>query len=281
MSRGGIRGTAETILEPIREKCPIRSKPVSGKLVGEDLYFKYTGYHHDVHLQPDWDAGGYKTGCNAFVGWYSRAIKTGMNFGGFDFEGPLRKLGKQHAWVRSSSGYQPQYGDICMHDKDAKGKDIVHTSVSLGVADGTWKRLNAGQGGPASGADIIAVSSGPWSSTLLKGWVDIDSLVPAPQPVPSWVLGWWEVTFKGDTYYYYLDLKQQAKWSEYQPRDTMTPMLATDGGTGAFTATNHGEVTVRWRSGTVEKFNRAMVGSGDTMQGTSNGRDPISAEKMD
>jgi hypothetical protein len=273
----GIRAKAEEILEKVRKKCPIYSKPK-----GDNSYYTYTGYNHDIDLQPNWNAGGYKTGCNAFVGWYCRAIGSPVYLGGFDFEGPLRKIGKQHAWVRPSSGYQPRYGDMCLHGGvDKKGNPVLHASVSLGVDKGNWDRLNAGQGGPKMGADIIAVSSGPWSPALLKGWVDIESLIPAPQPPPGWIQGWWQVTFRGDTYYYYMDLKYQAKWSEVKPWDLMGPMLSTDGGTGAYSVTNRGEVTLRWRSGTVEKFQRDMYSSGEAMRGTGSGGDPISAEKMD
>jgi len=222
MGREGIRAKAETILAPITRQTPIFSNKLQG---GEDFYARYTGGLTHQTLQNNWDTinpktgkKGIMTGCNAFVGWYSRKIGT-IYLGGFYIENDLRKVGMQHAWVRSSSGGHPRYGDICLH---ASG---LHVSVSLDMLGGLWERLNAGQGGPNRGADVIDVSRDVWGPDTLKGWVDIEAYFPQAAPVPDWLLGWWEVEFRGDTYYYYFDLTHQVKWSEYRPRDLMTPQL--------------------------------------------------------
>ena len=150
MSREGIRAKAEKILGPIVKQTPIFSSQPKN---GEDLYARYTGGLTHNTLQNNWNTinpktgkKGIMTGCNAFVGWYSRSIGT-IYLGSFYLEDDLRKAGMQHAWVISSSGGQPRYGDICQH---ASG---LHTSVSLDMIGGNWPRLNAGQGGPGRGAD--------------------------------------------------------------------------------------------------------------------------------
>lgn len=276
MSREGIRGKAETILDPIIKETPIFSnQPKNGK----DLYARYTGLTHQT-LQNNWNTvnpktgkKGIMTGCNAFVGWFSRMIGT-TYLGGFYPEDELRKIGMIHAWVKGASGGQPHYGDICLH---ASG---LHVSVSLDVKGGTWWRLNAGQGGPGRGADVIDVSSGAWVAGTLKGWVDLEAYFPTPEPVPDWLQGWWEVAFRGDTYYYYFDVTHQVKWSEYPPRDTMIRMTATDGGVGTFSTTDQGHVTIRWRSGNVEKYSRASSSRGEKLSGTWNESASITAERM-
>jgi hypothetical protein len=274
MARVGIRAKAETVLGPIVKRVPIYSNQLQN---GEDQFARYTGGLTQDNLEKNWNTvdpktkkKGMKTGCNAFVGWYSSQIGK-LYLGGFYIEEDLRKAGKVHAWVRAAAGGQPRYGDICLH---ANG---LHVSVSLDMVGGTWERVNAGQGGPKRGCDVIDVSRGTWASTALKGWVDIDALSPQEAPVPDWLQGWWAVEFRGDPYYYYFDVTHQVKWSEYRPRDTMTRMMAIDGGVGTFSVTSGGEVTVRWRSGTVEKFTKS---SGDSLRGTSNDREPISAERM-
>ena len=91
------------------------------------------------------------------------------------------------------------------------------------------------------------------------------------------MLGWWQVAFRGDTYYYYFDLTHQVKWSEFRPRDTMMRMLATDGGAGSFTVKDGDEITIKWRSGNVETFTRS---SGNAITGEWNESAPISAVRM-
>ncbi len=268
---------AEKILEPITRQVPIYSNQPKN---GEDLYARYTGGLTHQRLQDNWNTinpktgkKGIMTGCNAFVGWYSRAIGT-TYLGGFPIEDDLRKVGMHHTWVKSTSGGQPRYGDICLHSSG------LHVSVSLDFKGGDWARLNAGQGGPGRGADVIDVSTGVWNNGALKGWVDIEAYLAPAEPVPNWLLGWWEVEFRGDTYYYYFDSAHQAKWSEYRPRDTMMRMLATDGGVGTFVATNRGDVTIRWRSGSVEKFNRVLLASDEKMEGKWNDSAQITAVRM-
>src|SRR5438128_2367066 len=145
MAREPIREKAEKILTPILNETPIYSNKLKD---GVDLYKRYTEGLTQQNLENNWNTvnpktgkKGIKTGCNAFVGWYSRQIGT-IYLGGFYLYDELRKVGMQHAWVRSSSGGQPRYGDICLH---ASG---WHVSVSLDMVGGSWERVNAGQGGP-------------------------------------------------------------------------------------------------------------------------------------
>ena len=262
-----VRAKAKGLLQPVLGQVPILSNDQSkGK-----LYTNYTGYTQD-YLEEWWDVKKKPlTGCNAFVAWYSRSL-LGNNLGGFQLDQILKGLNELHTWVKSSSGYEPRYGDICLH----AGRG--HMSICLGIGGGRRKAVQGGMGGPRLRYDSIDTSDDPWNPSAIEGWVDIESYRAQTDNVPDWLQGWWEVTFRGDTYYYYFDLKRQVKWSEMQPRDIFTPMLATDGGVGTFS--NAGtEVTVRWRSGTVEKFT-ATGQEFDTMNGTWNGSERITAARM-
>ena len=180
MAREGIRKKAEAILDPITKQVPIYSDQ---KRNGVDLYARYTNLTQ-TRLEEDWDTinkktgkKGQLTGCNSFVGWYCGQLGT-VNLGGIDIEANLRGAGMQHAWVKSSAGREPRYGDMCQHNSEG-----AHTSISLDMEGGSWPRLNAGQGGPGMRKDVIDVSRGAWASGVLKGWADIDSLAKA-EPVP-------------------------------------------------------------------------------------------------
>ena len=262
-----VRAKAKALLDPVLRNVPILSTDKSNG----GLYTKYTGYTQE-YLEEWWDVKKKAlTGCNPFVGWYSGNL-LGSNLGGFQLDTILKGLGKLHTWVKSSSGYQPGYGDICLHT--GRG----HMSICLGISGGRRKAVQGGMGGSRLRYDSIDKSDDPWNPSAIEGWVDIESYRAQKDNVPDWLQGWWEVTFRGDTYYYYFDLKRQVKWSEMRPRDIFTPMLATDGGVGTFS--NAGtEVTVRWRSGTVEKYTATGQDFG-TMNGTYNGTETITAERM-
>ncbi|MFL6972432.1 MAG: hypothetical protein ACJ8F2_11000 [Xanthobacteraceae bacterium] len=133
-----VRAKAKALLDPVLRKVPILSTDKSDG----GLYAKYTGYTQE-YLEEWWDVKKRAlTGCNPFVGWYSGNL-LGNNLGGFQLDTILKGLGKLHTWVKSSSGYEPGYGDICLHT--GRG----HMSICLGIGGGRRKAVQGAWAVPA------------------------------------------------------------------------------------------------------------------------------------
>ena len=114
-----------------------------------------------------------------------------------------------------------------------------------------FSALAAGQGTPASGGVIF-----------------------------TWLPGWWKVTWRGDTFFYFFERNGQVKWTPFPPVST-THSIATPRDTGTYTCAAGNAVTIQWgATGSVEAFHRVLVTIEDEMRGTWNGREPLSAEKL-
>src|SRR5215813_8200393 len=170
-----VRAKAKALLQPVLGQVPI----VSTDQTKGALYTKYTGYTQK-YLEEWWDDGKPLTGCNAFVGWYSGNL-LGANLGGFQLDTILKGKGKLHTWVKSSSGYEPRYGDICLHT--GRG----HMSICLGISGGRRKAVQAGIGGPSLRYDSIDTSDDAWTPSSIEGWVDIESYKAQKDNVPDWL----------------------------------------------------------------------------------------------
>jgi hypothetical protein len=212
------------------------------------------------------------TTCNEFVGWFGRTLGSKDYLGRFDIDTYLAKVGKGHAWVPSAKGARPKYGDIVRFQS-------FHMGVSLDFDGDKWNTVESGQGGPKSHRDIIKRKQTTYDGTKLKGWVDIELYFVS---APEWLVGWWEVTWRAQTYYYYFDRNFQVRWTQILPQVTSQPPgHAND--TGTFTVEGWGQVSTRWRaSGSVEKLRRvaACVTADEQMEGKWNGTEPITAVKM-
>lgn len=268
-----IRDRAEEILSVV---------PPIGQQINSDgptaaLFTKLTGVTHET-LVKNWSGGGIMTCCNAFVGWYASQLGSKQYLGRFDLEQYLPKIGMGHTWVKSTADVRPKYGDICRHT-------AFHVGVSLDFDGEIWNHVDAGQGGPKAGHDILkrTRSAQPYDYKKLQGWIDIElffgSAGTATGPIPEWLLGWWEVTWRAEAYYYYFDRSHQVKWTQSRPRDTSKPpMLAND--TGSVTVEVPSSVMIRWgATGSVEKFTRPLT-NGDPMEGTWNDQESLTAETM-
>src|SRR5207249_11751604 len=169
----------------------------------------------------NWAKGGMLTCCNEFVGWYAARLGSQKYLGRFDLETFLPSNGKAQSWVKSNEDARPEYGDICRHT-------AFHVGIALDFDGDIWTHVDAGQGGPNAGHDIIKRTRGSalYDYKKLQGWINIERYFdPTAQtvPVPSWLLGWWNITWRGQTYYYYFDGNYQVKWTRIVPINTLQP----------------------------------------------------------
>lgn len=165
-------------------------------------YAEMTGLTHK-RLTDNWAGGGIMTGCNGFTGWYGTKLGSKTYLGGFDLEGIVKKAGKPQAWVLSTAGNRPQYGDILRHAS-------FHVDVALDFEGERLWRAAGGQGGKKAGCDMIKRVKGAtdYDPKKIVGWIDIDLYfgeAGAQQgiAVPDWMLGWWQITEGQSIYYYY------------------------------------------------------------------------------
>jgi hypothetical protein len=161
------------IYDDIRDRAKdlLKEVPPLGQQINSDgptaaLFTKRTGMTHAT-LVKNWEGGGIMTSCNAFVGWFGRALGSKDYLGRFDIEKFLAKIGKDYAWVPASSGARPKYGDIFRPKS-------FHMGTSLDMIGDTWNTVEAGQGGPKSGRDIIKRKQAAFDTDQLQGWVDLE-----------------------------------------------------------------------------------------------------------
>jgi hypothetical protein len=233
------------------------------------------------------------TGCNAFVGWYAKtlAVKLGVelkhNLGIFAFAHPefdgkktiqplLPGIGRMDAWVESAKGRRPKPGDILRHV-------ILHVDVAIGFdkSDKRLIRIAAGQGSPERGYDVLRRVTGDsdYSWAKLQGWIDIDRFFGANVPVPSWLPGWWRVTWRGQTYYYYIDGSREARWTQTRPADPTQPLLGGND-TGSVWVETGTSFTITWRTTqSVEEFSLLPYEPAQ-VEGMWNSKEKIEAQKL-
>ena len=276
----------------IRERAKeiLKEVPEPPKQIESDrdraLFARLTGTSHDT-MWKNWLGGGIMTACNGFVGWYGAQLGSGKYLGRFDLETYLPTIGKGHAWVKSTQDAQPKFGDICRHT-------AFHVGVALDFDGDIWSHADAGQGGPIrdkdkkliGGRDVLKRTRGtkPYDFTKLQGWIDLelyfDSTTVALGPSPEWLVGWWDVTWRRQSYYYYFDRNSKVKWTQIMPRSTSQPPLAASD-TGNVEVEIPNSISIRWNaSGSVEKFSRVFATTDEQMRGTWNEKEPLIAVKM-
>lgn len=285
-----IRDKAQKILEVVPEGRIIKSNENPPSYVND--FYKFTGTSHLV-LMANWVGGGRMTACNGFVNWYARqlGIKDISNW--FELKKSLIAVNKQHAWVKSSANApRPKYGDILKHA-------ILHVDVAIGFNSNILHRVAAGQGDGSQYSmhprprppelisreyDVLmrVQGKGPYNWQNLEGWLDIELYFGTGSQsgqVPSWLVGWWRVTWRGQTYYYYFGDNLEVRWTQDKPSSTTQPPISAND-IGDFTLELFG-VATRWRTtGSVEQFRSVYNANDQRMQGTWNGTEPIFAEKM-
>ena len=243
-------------------------------------FVKMTGTSQAT-LEANWKTGGIMTTCNAFTGWFGRELGSKDYLGRFDLEQMVKKWGKEHAWVSASSGAQPKYGDIFKAKK-------FHVGISLDFEGGMWNTAESGQGGSRTGYDIIKRKQTPWDPGAMQGWVDIDVLLgsgasasaqKSSAPVPEWLPGWWVVSWRHESYYYFFDRNFGVSWTLVKPSSpSQPPAGARDKGTVTMEPLN--VVSILWgATGTVEKLVKTPT-TNEQMGGTWNGKEALTAVRL-
>lgn len=226
------------------------------------------------------------TSCNGFVGIYGASIgltdqTTANSLGKFRLDQWLKKWGKSHAWVPSTAGARPKFGDIF------ELAPRPHEGISLDFDGDLWNTAEGGQGGSKMGFDIIKRKQARQISDVvtndkaetLKGWVDIERFLNGPPPttVPSWLPGWWSVPWRGRTFFYFFDSNFTASWTFAKPvSNALAPMTFDD--TATVTFDDAKSITLKWsKTGSVEQFSAATESS---LVGTWNAAEPLIATRM-
>ncbi len=226
------------------------------------------------------------TSCNGFVGIYGASIgltdqTTANSLGKFRLDQWLKKWGKSHAWIPSTAGARPKFGDIF------ELAPRLHQGISLDFDGDLWNTAEGGQGGSKMGFDIIKRKQARQISDVvtndkaetLKGWVDIERFLNGPPPttVPSWLPGWWSVPWRGRTFFYFFDTNFTASWTFVKPvSNALAPMTFDD--TATVTFDDAKSITLKWsKTGSVEQFSAATESS---LVGTWNAAEPLIATRM-
>jgi len=254
-----------------------------------------TNTNHTLLLANWLGVNGIMTACNGFVGWYAGRLGIAGITNWFKLFQALAGGPHSDAWVPASTkGARPKPGDILRHS------NAFHVDVAIGLKGNILRRVGAGQGDgtmyslhdPKRDPKIRALEydclrrvdgSGPYNWQNLEGWLDIDLFFretdATADAVPDWLVGWWRVTWRGMTYFYYFDQNHEAKWTEIQPPLTTFPPLAAND-TGDFTADQFSVIAVRWRTTqAVETLRPKYASSGNEMTGMCDG-DRMTAVKL-
>jgi len=264
-----IRDQARGILLGIPDRVSSLDNPA--------LFSSLTGVSQ-AYLESEWKRGSGVTTCNAFTGAYARRLGSHIPLGTFWPETTLARAGKAHAWVPAGSGRNPGLGDIFVVQRHEPGQsfDVLHAGVVLDCRGATWTTIEAGQGGPRMGCDLILRKAGAFNRGKLKGWVDIDALFhgvraaeeTGARPVPTWLPGWWQVVWQGRSYFYNFDAGNGVRYSKAGVGGAIN-------GTGQVRLDGEYSFTIHWpASGTVERFELDSAGR---MRGRLNNTDPIYA----
>lgn len=287
-----IREKASKVLSPITDE-------VQSKRDAAEFSRLTNGMTHD-QLQKQWEntkqTHTLRTVCIDFVGWYAGQMGIDMMSsipakardpkldGYFALEQTLKKSGKGHAWVSAAQGGRPQCGDILRHK-------VFHVDVAFGYEDGVLVRIAGGQSRHPRPTNDVSKEfdnvkrvrgNGLYNSGDLEGWLDLERYFePPPAPIPTWVVGWWEVTWRGAGYYYYLGPDGSARWTQTPPTlRTPPPPFKSGPQMGRLTFAVPNSVTIRWfDSGSVEVFTRDP--NANEMTGKWNGSERIEASKIE
>jgi hypothetical protein len=218
-----------------------------------DTFFTWTGYTHS-ELRQSWrdNMNGPKllTACGGFASKFAGLIGIKGIASFFELEKSLLDAGKAHAWVRASSGADPQVGDILRHT-------AYHVDVAAGWEGRKLKRVAAGQSWhPRPTKSVEAefdclkwvTGKSNYSSANLQGWLDLDlffGAAPSVGPTLGWLNGWWKV-WDGKTYFYYFGPNGVVQYTYTQPLNTNGPPKHPNN-TGSYTFTPPSQLVITWR----------------------------------
>ncbi len=157
LSSNDFRARAIKLLAPL----PPSPQEITSNGPQRNLFTQMTGLTQEM-LQDAWAKGKNLTSCNAFTGWFSRAMGSKAYLGRFDLDAYAKK-----SWVSASSGRTPRYGDILRFK-------TFHVGIALDLVDGVLHTAEGGQGGPKRGFDAIKRKQMPWDPSKFTGWVDLE-----------------------------------------------------------------------------------------------------------
>lgn len=280
-------GASNSRLEPVPQSIRAKAQAFLNAFPHSDvtskyhggLFTTYTGLRHQEDLVDKWKAGSFVTSCNGFVANYGTYLGLGKQFSLGDFWIDTRLPNdKKHAWVRAGAGKDPRPGDTFYIDQPNPGKGFnrLHMGIVVSCAGGVWNTIEGGQGGPGLNPPMDIIRRKSEVKHGVKGWVDIQALFPSPysrpetgaRPVPTWLAGWWQVSWRNSLYFYKFEAGNTVRYSKQGIGGAIA-------GVGNFQMTSESSLTVNWpASGTVERFEVAVPGS---MRGRWNNTEQIFA----
>jgi hypothetical protein len=215
------------------------------------------------------------TGCNQFAGQII-LLAGGPNLAGISLRNSLDMAGKPNAWKTPGGGAMPKTGDVLDFGQ--------HIGMCYNKADGSYGTIEGGQGGPNTGYDIVNIGKSPFSKVV--GWADIDIVfgaAAADETAPSWLSGWWTLTWSGTKYWYYFGkggFVQYQKSPPGNPKEPANPNAKHDA--GSYKMTGADSAHVKWRiTGSFEDWTRdAPSGGKEKMTGLYNGSETLYATKL-
>jgi hypothetical protein len=100
---------------------------------------------------------------------------------------------------------------------------------------------------------------------------------PPPTSLPIFLLGWWEVPWRGRIFFYLFEPNFKASWTFTKPTSKAFAPLKFDD-TATVTIDSARSFTLKWSAtGSIEKFQQISPGH---MAGMWNGVEPLVATKM-
>jgi hypothetical protein len=99
-------------------------------------------------------------------------------------------------------------------------------------------------------------------------------------PVPAWLLGWWQVSWRGQTFYYYFNKDLLVTWSQVPPLvTTQAPLIIGD--TGKYIVEAGPSIAIHWRtSGSREVFRPQAGAAPKTLTGRWQELESLQATKL-
>jgi hypothetical protein len=95
----------------------------------------------------------------------------------------------------------------------------------------------------------------------------------------TWLSGWWQVLWRGTTYYYYFDAKGHVGYTKQAPANTSQPLYSPES-RGYWFQIGFNIKNCWTRTGSLEVFTILPPTARDYMEGTWNGTEPLVADKM-
>lgn len=108
-----------------------------------------------------------------------------------------------------------------------------------------------------------------------------DAALALDRLLPRWLIGWWRVTWRGQTFFYAFDSRGGVAWTPMAPLQATAPAVVGLRDSGRVSLGPGGDLRIVWSAtGTVESFTAQAVAGPPRMSGRWNGLEEIQAEKL-